>query len=105
MSKKEMLKSLPWIDQKTIATILTLLRLLSVGVVVAWFAVGYSILPLLYYAAIESLASSMGEYQTVVRVVGLFTVLWISVFQPLLLLLLSTQDLNQEDLDASQTKS
>ena len=45
-----------------------------------------------------------GEYQTVVRVVGLFTVLWISVFQPLLLLLLSTQDLKAEDLDDSQTK-
>ena len=29
----------------------------------------------------ESLASSMEEYQTVVRVVGLFTLLWISVFQ------------------------
>ena len=26
--------------------------------------------------------SSMGEYQTLVKVVGLFTVLWISVFQP-----------------------
>ena len=29
----------------------------------------------------EGLASSMEEYQTLVRVVGLFTVLWISVFQ------------------------
>ena len=78
---------------------------LSYGVVVVWLVLGYSILPLLYYAAIEKLASSMGEYQTLVRVVGLFTVLWISVFPLLLLLLLSTQDLKAEDLDASRTKS
>ena len=77
----------------------------SVGVAVALLAVGYLILPLMYYAAIESLASSMEEYQTLVRVVGLFTVLWISVFQPLLLLLLSTQDLKAEDLGDLQTKS
>ena len=78
---------------------------LSFGVVVAWLAVGYLILPLLYYAAIISLANTMGEYQTLVKVVGLFTVLWISVFQPLLLLLLSSQDLKAEDWDASRTKS
>ena len=72
---------------------------------VAWLVVGYSILPLLYYAEIESLASSTGEYQTVVKVVGLFTVLWISVFQPLLLLLLSTKDLRVEDLENWRTKS
>ena len=46
-----------------------------------------------------------GGYQTLVKVVGLFTVLWISVFQPLLLLLLSSQDLSQDDLVNSQTKS
>ena len=38
----------------------------------------------MYYGTIENLASSMGEYQTVVRVVGLFTLLWILVY-PLLL--------------------
>ena len=79
-SKREMLRLLQWRTQKIISMMLTLLRWLSFGVVVAWLVVGYSILPLLYYAAIESLASSMGEYQTLVRVVGLFTVLWISVF-------------------------
>ena len=70
--------------RQIISMILTLLRLLSYGVVVAWLVLGYSILPLLYYAAIENLASSMGEYQTVVRVVGLFTLLWILAY-PLLL--------------------
>ena len=58
-------------------------EVLSYGVVVAWLVVGYSILPLLYYAAIETLASSMVEYQTVVKVVGRFTLLWILAY-PLL---------------------
>ena len=57
------------------------------GVVVALLVLGYSILPLLYYAAIESLAVSMGEYQTLVKGVGLFTLLWILAF-PLLSLAL-----------------
>ena len=34
---------------------------------VALLVVGYLILPLMYYAAIENLASSMGEYQTLVK--------------------------------------
>ena len=55
---------------------MTLLKWLSYGGAVALLAVGYLILPLMYYAAIENLASSMGEYQTLVRVVGLFTLLW-----------------------------
>ena len=37
------------------------------GVVVAWLVVGYSILPLMFYGMIQNLASSMGEYQTLVR--------------------------------------
>jgi hypothetical protein len=41
----------------------------------------------MFYAAIESLAISVGEYQTLVRVVGLSTLLWILGF-PLLSLLL-----------------
>ena len=79
--KRAMLRLLRWRIQKIIVMTLIALRWLSYGVVVAWLVLGYSILPLLYYAAIENLASSMEEYQTVVRVVGLFTVLWISVFQ------------------------
>ena len=51
------------------------------GVVVVLLAVGYLTLPLMYYAAITSLADTMGEYQTVVKVVGLSTLLWISVFR------------------------
>ena len=53
----------------------------------------------------EVLASSVEEYQIVVRVVGLFTLLWISVFPLLLLLLLYLNDLKAEDLDDSRTKS
>jgi hypothetical protein len=41
----------------------------------------------MYYGAITSLADSMGEYQTVVKGVGLFTLLWILAF-PLLSLAL-----------------
>ena len=68
--------------RKIISMILTVLKYLSYGVVVLWLVLGYLTLPLMYYAAIESpKASSMEEYQTVVRVVGLFTLLWISVFQ------------------------
>ena len=92
-SKQEMLKLLQWITQKTISTTLTLLKWLSFGVVVAWLVVGYSILPLLYYAAIESLAISMGEYQTLVKGVGLFTLLWILAYPLLSSALLSMRDL------------
>ena len=49
--------------------------------------VGYSILPLMLYGMILNWTSSMEEYQTLVRVVGLFTVLWISVYPHLLLVL------------------
>ena len=75
------------------------------GVVVVWLAVGCLTLPLMYYAAIESLASLMGEYQTVVRVVGLFTLLWILAYPLLLSAMRYTQDLSHEDLENSQTKS
>ena len=54
------------------------------GVVVLWLVVGCSILPLMFYGTIEKLANSMVEYQTVVRVVGRFTLLWILAY-PLLL--------------------
>ena len=47
--------------QKIISTTLTLLKLLSYGVVVAWLVVGCLTLPLMYYAAIESLATLMGS--------------------------------------------
>ena len=51
--------------------------------VVLLLVVGYLTLPLMYYGQ-RKLASLVGEYQTVVRVVGLFTLLWILVY-PLLL--------------------
>ena len=59
----------------------------SFGVVVALLVLGYLTLPLMYYGAITSLADLMGEYQTVVKGVGLFTLLWILAF-PLLSLAL-----------------
>ena len=47
---------------------------------------GYLTLPLMIYCDREA-SKFDGEYQTLVKVVGLFTILlWISVFQPLLLL-------------------
>ena len=58
--KKAMLRLLRWRIRKIIATILTVLKLLSYGVVVVWLVVGYSILPLLYYAAIESFSKFDG---------------------------------------------
>jgi hypothetical protein len=85
--------------------ILTVLKWLSCGVAVAWLAVGYLTLLLMYYGAMESLASLMGELAIVVRVVGLSTLLWILGFPLLSLALHSSQDLKAEDLDASQTKS
>ena len=96
-SLKVMLKLLQWITQKTIAMILTVLRWLSYGVVVALLVLGYLTLPLMYYAAIVSLADTMGEYQTLVKGVGLFTLLWILVYPHLLYLLPSLKDLTQED--------
>jgi hypothetical protein len=73
--------------------------------VVLLLVVGYLILPLMFYAAIESLASSMVEYQTVVRVVGLFTLLWISVFPLLLSAVHYMNDSTPETSEDSQTKS
>ena len=49
--------------------------------------------------------SSMEEYQTLVRVVGLFTVLWISVYPLLLLVLPSLKDSTQGNLVNTETKS
>jgi hypothetical protein len=85
--------------------ILTVLKWLSYGVVVAWLVVGYLTLPLMYYAAIESLASSMEEYRTVVKVVGLYTLLWIWVYPLLLSLVPYLQDSSQDDSADLQTKS
>ena len=101
---RETLKSLQWIVQKTIAMTLTFLRWLSYGVVVAWLVVGCLILPLMYYAAIENLASSMVEYQTVVRVVGLFTLLWILAYPLLSSLLRCGHAFESRRLGAFTTK-
>ena len=100
-----MLKLLQWKIQQTISMILTVLKWLSYGVVVLWLVVGYSILPLMFCGIILNLTSSMEEYQTLVRVVGLFTVLWISVFPLLLLVLPSLRDSTQGDLENTETKS
>ena len=102
---KAMLRLLRWRIRGIISMILTVLKWLSFGVAVASLGLGYLTLQLMYYAAILSLASTMEEYQTLVKVVGLFTLLWISVFQPLLLLLLSSNVLGLENSDDTQTKS
>jgi hypothetical protein len=73
------------------------LKWLSFGVVVAWLVVGYLTLPLMYFAAITSLANLMGEYQTLVKVVGLFTLLWILVYPHLLYLPHYLKDSTQGD--------
>ena len=75
------------------------------GVVVAWLAVGYSILPLMFYGMIQNLASSMGEYQTLVKGVGLFTLLWILVYPHLLSLPHYLNALILADWESSETKS
>ena len=62
-------------------------EVVELGVVVALLVLGYSILPLMYYGVITSLANSMGELATLVRVVGLSTLLWILAY-PLLSLAL-----------------
>ena len=56
-------------------------------------------------AMILTWTSSMVEYQTLVRVVGLFTVLWISAYPLLLLVLPSLRDSTQGDLANTETKS
>ena len=43
-----------------------------------------SYLTLPYYAVIVNLADLMGEYQTLVKGVGLFTLLWILVYPPVI---------------------
>ena len=78
---------------------------LRLGVVVAWLAVGYSILPLMFYGMIQNLASSMGEYQTLVKGVGLFTLLWILVYPHLLSLPHYLNALILADWESSETKS
>ena len=78
---------------------------LSYGVVVALLVVGYLTLPLMFCGMILTWTSSMEEYQTLVRVVGLFTVLWISAYPLLLLVLPSLKDSTQEDLVNMETKS
>ena len=57
------------------------------------------------FAAITSLANSMGEYQTLVKVVGLFTLLWILVFPHLLSLPHYLNALILGDWESSETKS
>ena len=79
--------------------------LLSYGVVVVWLAVGYLILPLMYYDMIMTLANSMEEYQTLVRVVGLSTLLWILVYPHLSYLLPYLRDSTQGDLESLETRS
>ena len=75
------------------------------GVVVLLLVVGYLTLPLMFCGMILNWTSSMVEYQTLVRVVGLFTVLWISVFPLLLLVLPSLRDSTHEDSESMETKS
>ena len=77
----------------------------SYGVVVLLLVVGYLTLPLMFCAMILTWTSSMAEYQILVRVVGLFTVLWISVFPLLLLVLPSLKDSIRGDLESLETKS
>ena len=78
----------PWHTPKTIVTILMLLRLLSCGAVGLLLVVGYSILPLMFYGMIIQISTGLPvALAIVVKVAGLFTVLWISVF-PLLYYLL-----------------
>ena len=81
--KRAMLRWLRWRIRKITAMILTLLRWLSCGVVVAWLAVGYWILLRMYFEAIQSLVISMEGYPIAVRVAGLFMPLSIWVY-PLL---------------------
>ena len=103
--KEGMLRLLRWKIRQIINMILTLLKWLSYGVVVALLVVGYLTLPLMFCAMILTWTSSMVEYQTLVRVVGLFTVLWISAYPLLLLVLPSLNDSTQEDLESMETKS
>ena len=77
----------------------------ELGVVVAWLAVGCLILPLMYYGMIMTLANSMEEYQTLVRVVGLSTLLWILVYPHLLYLLPYLSGSTQGDLESLETRS
>ena len=77
----------------------------SYGVVVLLLVVGYLTLPLMFCAMILNWTSSMVEYQTLVRVVGLFTVLWISAYPLLLLVLPSLRDSTHEDSESMETKS
>ena len=95
----------PMENPQIINMILTLLKWPSYGVVVALLVVGYLTLPLMFCAMILTWTSSMEEYQTLVRVVGLFTVLWISAYPLLLLVLPSLNDSTHEDLESMETKS
>ena len=57
------------------------------------------------FRMIMNLANSMEEYQTLVKVVGHFTLLWILVYPHLLYLRHSSKDLTQGDLVNMETKS
>ena len=100
-----MLRLLQCQTRRIINTILMCLKWLVFGrrgsVVGSWLLD----LTLMYYVTIENLASLVGEYQTVVKVVGLSTLLWILVYPLLLLLLHSLNDSTPEDLESSETKS
>jgi hypothetical protein len=65
--------------------------------VVLLLAAGYLTLPLMYSAVIMNLANSMEEYQTLVKVVGHFTLLWILVYPHLLYLPHYLNDSTQGD--------
>ena len=67
------------------------------GVVVLLLVAGYLTLPLMYYATIMTISTSLtGVSAIVVKVVGLFMLLWTSACPLLLYLLLSLNDLIQE---------
>ena len=103
--KEGMLRLLRWKIRQTINMMLMLLKWRSFGVVVAWLAVGCLILPLMYYGMIMTLANSMEEYQTLVRVVGLSTLLWILVYPHLSYLLPYLRGSTQGDLESLETRS
>jgi O-antigen ligase len=72
---------------------LTLLRLLSYGVVVVLLGLGFLTLPLTFCGMMVNLNNSLEGFPIVVRVVGLFLPLWTLVYPLLSLLLPFLKDL------------
>ena len=97
MLRKGTQRLLQWTTQKTTAMTLTYQKWLNYGDVEVLLVLGCLTLPLMYYATVESLAALMGEYLIVVRVDGLFTLLWILAFPLLLSLPPSLSDSDQEN--------